>query len=167
MPPARPRRERATASRPQSSTTTKHLADFAEYVRSTYAISQADTRSDITNQGWDMTGSYVVTGESASDRGVHPEHSFDPANREWGAFQIAARYSQLRVDPRPSPTSSRSRRRIRERRPPTIALNWYPNPFLKVLRHIRTDVADRRRFSSTRERNPGSRASGFLTWRPE
>jgi len=109
----------------------KAFGGFAEYVRSTCAISQADTRSDITNQAWDVTGSYVVTGESASDRGLHPKHNFDPANREWGAFQIAARYSQLRVDPVAFANKLATSPANQKASSVTIALNWYPNSVLK------------------------------------
>jgi len=40
----------------------------------------------------------VLTGEEASYKGVKPKRPFDLKNGAWGAFELAARYSQLHVD---------------------------------------------------------------------
>jgi len=109
----------------------KSFGGFAEYVRSSNEVSRSDTPFDITNQAWEVTGSYVVTGENASDRGVRPSHSFDPGNGEWGALQLLARYSQLRLDPLafsgalvPS-TANRNAGAL------SIGANWYPSAYIK------------------------------------
>jgi phosphate-selective porin OprO/OprP len=77
----------------------KSFGAFAEYMRTTQQVARAGNSYDVTNDGWEVTGSYVFTGEAASDRGVHPAHPLDPSTGQWGAFQVVARYSQLRVDP--------------------------------------------------------------------
>ena len=77
----------------------KSFGAFAEYMRSTQAISRTGAEADVTNQGWEVTGSVVLTGEPASDRGVRPKNGFDPANGHWGALQFVTRYSALTVDP--------------------------------------------------------------------
>jgi len=40
-----------------------------------------------------------VTGENASYRSVTPARPLDRAQGAWGAFELGARYSELRVDP--------------------------------------------------------------------
>jgi phosphate-selective porin OprO/OprP len=109
----------------------KAFGGFAEYIRSTQHVGRAGSVFDIGNHGWDVAGSYVLTGEAASDRGVRPRHPFDPASGQWGAFQLLARYSAVSVDPEvfanglASPTSSEQADAV------AIAANWYPSAFIK------------------------------------
>src|SRR6185312_3701812 len=104
---------------------------FAEYTRSTQQVGRSGAISEIGDQGWNVTGSYVLTGEAASDRGVRPRHAFDPASGAWGALQLVARYSAVRVDPEvfakelATSTSSEKADAV------AIAANWYPNAFIK------------------------------------
>jgi phosphate-selective porin OprO and OprP len=77
----------------------KSFGAFAEYARTTQAIKGAKTTADITNTAWEVTGSFVITGEAASERGVNPKRPFDPAQHHWGALQIVVRHSRLAVDP--------------------------------------------------------------------
>ena len=75
------------------------IGAFTEYARTTQAVRAPGRSANVTNTGWEVTGSFVLTGESAGERGVVPAQTFDPAQRHWGAFQLMARYSQLDVDP--------------------------------------------------------------------
>jgi phosphate-selective porin OprO/OprP len=78
----------------------KAFGSFAEYVRSTQAVSKGTVTDDITNTAWEVTAFVVATGEHATDRGVTPRRRFDPGQGTWGALQLAARYGSLTVDPR-------------------------------------------------------------------
>ncbi len=109
----------------------KSFGGFAEYVRSAQDVLRSGVTSRIANQGWEVTGSYVVTGEAASDRGVRPHHNLDPENGHWGAFQLAARYSELHVDPEAFTTGLASATSNQRAAAWTIAANWYPNTFIK------------------------------------
>ena len=71
---------------------------FAEYARTTQAVRGVHPPGTPTNTAWEITGAFVLTGESASERGVVPSQPFDPAQRHFGAVQIMARYSHLDVD---------------------------------------------------------------------
>jgi phosphate-selective porin OprO/OprP len=75
------------------------IGTFAEYARTTQAVRGVHTSGTPTNTAWEITGAFVLTGESASERGVVPSQPFDPAQRHFGAVQIMARYSHLDVDP--------------------------------------------------------------------
>lgn len=109
----------------------KSFGGFVEYVRSTQEISRSNSRYDVTNDGWGVTGSYVLTGEAASDRGVRPGHAFDPSTGHWGALQLAARYSHLRVDPLAFTSGLAAATASRKASAFTIAANWYPAAFIK------------------------------------
>jgi phosphate-selective porin OprO/OprP len=57
------------------------------------------TRStDLTNEAWQVVGSYVLTGENASYSGVKPRTDFSFHDHTWGAFQVVARYGQMTLD---------------------------------------------------------------------
>lgn len=109
----------------------KSFGGFVEYVRSTQEVSRSNSSYDVTNNGWGVTGSYVLTGEAASDRGVRPGHAFDPSTGKWGALQLAARYSQLRVDPLVFTSGLAAATASRKASAFTIAANWYPAAFIK------------------------------------
>ena len=104
---------------------------FAEYVRSTQDVVRPGSAFAIGNQGWNVTGSYVLTGEPASDHGIHPRHNFDPSNGEWGALQVAARYSASRVDPEVFANGLASSTSNQKADAVAVAANWYPNPYIK------------------------------------
>ena len=109
----------------------KSFGGFAEYVRSAQDVGRSGSTFEIVNQGWDVTGSFVVTGEAASDRGVRPHHNFDPANHEWGALQLAARYSATRVDPDAFANGLAAASASQKADAFAVAANWYPNTFIK------------------------------------
>ena len=77
----------------------KSFGAFAEYMRSSQDVTRGSATTRVTNDAWEVTGSYVLTGEPASDRSVKPAHPFDPQAGSWGALQLVARYSALHVDP--------------------------------------------------------------------
>jgi phosphate-selective porin OprO/OprP len=52
----------------------------------------------MTNEAWQVVGSYVLTGEDASYTGVKPRQDFSLHDHTWGAFQLVARYGQMTLD---------------------------------------------------------------------
>ncbi len=109
----------------------KSLGAFAEYMSSRQEVALGATRARVANRAWEVTGSFVVTGEAASDRGVRPRASFDPSAGAWGALQLLGRVTELRVDGDvfalglAAPGASRSARSW------TLAMNWYPTAYVK------------------------------------
>lgn len=55
-------------------------------------------RDKPTNKAWEVTGSYVLTGENASYNGVTPNNDFDLSNGHWGAFEWVGRVGELKMD---------------------------------------------------------------------
>ena len=104
---------------------------FAEYIRSAQDVTQAGVVTDVDNHAWEVTGSYVLTGEAASDHGVRPRHNFDPSTGEWGAVQLLARYTALTVDRAAFTEGLAAPGASRVARSWTLGVNWYPNPWIK------------------------------------
>jgi phosphate-selective porin OprO/OprP len=126
---------------PQAYYYRNRLGLLGEWIRSEQELVSGATRDDISNEAWQLTASWVLTGEDASYRGVaRPAHPFAIDGEGWGAFELVGRYGELDIDddafpvfadPSLAPTLARSW---------AIGLNWYLNPNLKVVfNHVRTD----------------------------
>jgi len=57
-----------------------------------------DSNRTFSHSAWQVAGSYILTGEDASFRGVVAKSPFDLANGTWGAWELVARYSELNLD---------------------------------------------------------------------
>ncbi|HZR16623.1 MAG TPA: porin [Verrucomicrobiae bacterium] len=71
---------------------------LGEYIVSYEDVRKGTLNKRLANSAWQVTASYVLTGEKASFTGVGPEHPFDPGHGQWGAFELAARVGQLDMD---------------------------------------------------------------------
>ncbi len=79
---------------------------FGEYVLSSQELNNTVTSGGISqvrsirqnNHAWQVAASYVLTGEDNSFSGVRPRQPFNPATGNWGALQLAARWSELDID---------------------------------------------------------------------
>jgi phosphate-selective porin OprO and OprP len=120
----------------------KGLGAFAEYMRSTQDVARGTDTRQVTNDAWELTGSFVVTGEAASDRGVRPRRPFDPAQGQWGALQLLARYTALTVDPDVFAAGFAAAGASRRARSFTIAANWYPAAYIKYYATYERTVFD-------------------------
>lgn len=110
----------------------KRFGAYAEYARTTQDILNADIRQTVTNQAWEVTGSYVLTGETTSERGVRPKSPFDPTAGTWGAVQIAARYGELKIDGDIFAAGLAGSNASRTARQMTVATNWFLNNYVKI-----------------------------------
>jgi phosphate-selective porin OprO/OprP len=107
---------------------------LAEYVVSDQEVKKAAASTDLQNTAWEVSGSWVLTGEDASYNGVTPLHPFSPHNGQWGAWQVVARYAALDVDNKAftgsvfaDPTKSASGAGAW-----SIGLNWYLNKNIRA-----------------------------------
>ena len=114
----------------------------AEAIRSQQEVSLAGlpaSRTDLAHDAWQLTASWVLTGEDASYRGVaKPNQPFTAGGEGWGAFELVARYGELDVDDDAfglyaSPDAAATRATAWG-----LGLNWYLNSNIKlVLNHTR------------------------------
>ena len=109
----------------------KRFGGFAEFVQSGQRVARDVVVRDVTNHAWEVTGSYVLTGEAASDRNVRPRENFDPAEGHWGALQILGRYTELYIDHDVFDSGLAAVGASRNARSFTVAANWYPNTAVK------------------------------------
>jgi len=81
----------------------------------------------LKNTAWQITGSWVLTGEDASYKSVVPAKPFDPAAGHWGAVQLVARYAHLDIDRDAFPLFSDPTASARSASAWSVGLNWYLN----------------------------------------
>jgi len=97
-----------------------------------YAISDQDVRNgaakaDLRNTAWQVSASWILTGEDASYTGVTPRHPFNLHGGGWGAWQVVGRYEELNVDNSAFPTFASSAASASGAHAWSAGLNWYLN----------------------------------------
>src|SRR5262249_42396316 len=75
----------------------KAFGGFAEYMRSTQSVSRPGVATNARNQGWDLSGSFLLTGEPAGRRGGGPEVAFMTTARRLGVLALLARHTLAAV----------------------------------------------------------------------
>ena len=111
----------------------KSFGAFAEYAHNSQTVRSATASADLTHTAWEVTGSYVLTGEPTSERGVVPAKPFDPAKHQWGALQIVARHSRLNLDPAAFATGLASSGSSRTASATGVAALLYANACVKYV----------------------------------
>lgn len=113
---------------------------LGEYVRSTSDVRIAEEVEELTSSAWQVAGSWVLTGEAASYRGVSPARPFEPSSGGWGAVELAARVHAIEVDEAAFPLFINPVGAAAEATAYTLGLNWYLNRFVRLQAHWeRTD----------------------------
>jgi phosphate-selective porin OprO/OprP len=109
---------------PQATFYSGHFGLMAEYVQSKQEVRRGEATADVANTAWQTAVSWVF-GENASYRGVNPKRPFSGAGTGPGAFEIAARYSELDVDDDAFPTFANPAVAARNARTLGFAFNWW------------------------------------------
>jgi phosphate-selective porin OprO/OprP len=100
---------------------------LGEYVASTVNVrpSAAGAKTELRNTGWQLATGYVLTGENSSYNGVVPATNFDLTAGTWGAFEVVARYANLKVDDAAFPLFASPATNADEASAVGVGLNWY------------------------------------------
>ena len=106
------------------------------------ASTDADASGSPCLNGWYVFGSYFLTGENRpydTTKGVFkrvkPKKIFNLAAGGWGAWEIAARFSNLNFDKGDLPDSATEMNDV------TVGVNWYLNPNVRFMaNYIRSCV---------------------------
>jgi phosphate-selective porin OprO/OprP len=118
----------------------KALGLFGEYVRSTQDVARAGTSREFTNTAWNVTGSFLLTGEAASSGIMRPRLPFDPSAGNWGALQIVTRYAVLDLDDDIFTAGFAGAGASEKAQQFTVGVNWYPASVFKYyLNYERTE----------------------------
>ena len=98
---------------------------LAEYVRSTHNVRRATTVAPLTNQAWQVSGAWVLTGERESYTSITPDHPLDGSTAGGlGALELVARYGVLTTDASAFPTFADPATQPRRARAAGVGLNW-------------------------------------------
>ena len=120
---------------PEFQYTFKSFGLFGEYVVSSQELQRNAgpeiNRATVANTAWDITASYILTGEPNTLRGPAPKAPFSVHGGGWGAWEVAARVGELRIDDDAFPLyaaagSARSAFSF------GVGLNWYLNRNVKL-----------------------------------
>lgn len=89
---------------------------------------------NLKNTAWQVALSYLLTGEDASYKSVKPKKTFGKDG--WGAFELVARYSALKIDDDAFAAGASSfadpTKASREANAWAAGVNWYLNNNVKV-----------------------------------
>ncbi|MEQ1708447.1 MAG: porin [Terricaulis sp.] len=106
-------------------------------------LSRTDGLADPRFSGWYVQGAWTLSGEqrrwNAANGGfqsVRPDRPFNVASSDWGAWEIAARYSVLTLNHNEGMLGHATPAggvRGGEQTITTIGLNWYPNNITRFL----------------------------------
>lgn len=109
------------------------LGLLAEQVLSRQEIRRGAVAATADVHARQLAASWVLTGELASYRGVTPRTPFDPGNDAWGAFELTARYHELRVGDELFPAFASRTSSAARAQGATVGLNWYLNRNVKIV----------------------------------
>jgi phosphate-selective porin OprO and OprP len=120
----------------------KSFGAFTEYAHNTQTVRNATSSADLTHTAWEVTGSYVLTGEPTSERGVIPARPFDPSQHHWGALQVVARHSRISLDPQALATGLASSTSSQTASATGVAALLYANAYVKYVLSFERTVFD-------------------------
>jgi phosphate-selective porin OprO/OprP len=98
---------------------------LAEYVRSTQHVKRATSLAALSTDAWQVSGSWLLTGERESFTGIAPEHPLDGGSAGgFGALELVARYGVLTTDADAFPLFADPATQPRQARAAGVGLNW-------------------------------------------
>ncbi len=96
--------------------------------------------TDPKFSGWYVEGGWMLTGErrkynttTAAFDAPNVSKVFDPANKAWGAWELAARYSTLDLNYAELSPVAANRVRGGQQDIWGVGINWFPNPAVKFM----------------------------------
>lgn len=100
---------------------------IGEYVVAAVNVRPSATglKTELQNKAWQIAAGYVLTGEDSSFSGVVPRTNFDFAAGTWGAFELTARYADLKVDNAAFPLYASAASNANEASSFGAGVNWY------------------------------------------
>jgi phosphate-selective porin OprO/OprP len=103
------------------------LAEYAA-VKQDISNTAGTTTANVTNSAWQIAGSYLLTGEDASFKGVKPYSPFKSgAEGGWGAFELLARYQENNIDSAAVTFANTTNGYALGAKTWGVGLNWYLN----------------------------------------
>jgi phosphate-selective porin OprO/OprP len=106
---------------------------LAEYVRSAQQVVRGARRGTVVAQAWQVQVSALLTpGDRETYDVVQPQRPLADQRRGYGAFELVARYSELRVGDAAFPVFADPTKSARAARDFGVGLNWWVNAFFRA-----------------------------------
>ncbi len=108
---------------------------FAEFALSQQSVRRDDgarTFADLRHSAWQVSASYFLTGEENSWKAVNPRAAFNPGAHGRGAWELAARIGQLKLDSDTFPLFANPSTSASKATAWAVGLNWHLNRNVKV-----------------------------------
>ncbi len=113
---------------------------ITEYARVSQGLTNGTKSDKLDNDAWQIAGSYLLTGEDASFKGVKPKQVFSTDGGGWGAWELVARYQENNIDSKAFQTGSSANTGFADQRINASSakswatgVNWYLNQNVKVV----------------------------------
>lgn len=116
---------------PQATYYNGAFGSMAEYAISNQEVERAGVQEKLKHTAWNITTSYVLTGEDASFNGVVPAQNFSLEEGGIGAWEVAARLGGIKFDDKSFSSFASSSQSVREATAAGLGVNWYLNPNVK------------------------------------
>ena len=111
---------------------------ITEYARVSQDVTNGTISEKLENDAWQIAGSYLLTGEDASFKGVKPKQVFNTDSDGWGAWELVARYQENNIDNAAFTTGTQiryadPRNNASAAKSWAAGINWYLNQNVKVV----------------------------------
>ncbi|MGE5234257.1 MAG: OprO/OprP family phosphate-selective porin, partial [Acidobacteriota bacterium] len=106
---------------------------FAEWSQSSHEVRRGASRATLTHVAWQVVGSWALTGEALSERGVSPRRPFDPAGSGRGAVVVSLRYGELALDRDAFPLFADPAKAVRHATNLGASVAWLLNRGVKLM----------------------------------
>lgn len=106
---------------------------FAEWTQSEHEVARGATRATLSHVAWQVAGSWAVTGEPVTERGVVPRRPFDLTGDGRGALVLSLRFGELAVDRGAFPLFADPDRAIRRATNSGGSVGWLLNRAVRVV----------------------------------
>ncbi|MBI5505088.1 MAG: porin [Deltaproteobacteria bacterium] len=117
---------------PQANWYYKQFGLLGEYVRSSQEVRIDTTQRTLDHDAWQILGSWIVTGEENSYKGVTPSAPFDISQGTWGAWELVGRYGELDVDDSAFPVFADPEKSATAAQSWGVGVNWYLNKNVRL-----------------------------------
>lgn len=103
------------------------LGVTGEWIESSASVQAAPNTpaTRLAHRAWQLTSTYVLTGEESSYHGLVPRAEFAPGAGGWGAFELVARYAAVRMDEGAFPVFAAPDTNAGELGAMGLGLNWH------------------------------------------
>lgn len=105
---------------------------LGEYVQSQQEVSNGKDSGEVEATAWQVQGSWVLTGENASYKGVTPLFNYEPSAGHYGALELVGRLQSLEIGDDAFPKFADAKKSISEAKGWGTGVNWYLNRNVKV-----------------------------------